>query len=213
MVTIRNCLDLYDTTIIDALKTKFVTVDVGNRWVICPADLNLHYSVEKFDQRLFPMYSVFRTLPPIKNEAGSRAAYRDDYNLDETMSMKQILIDLNYQVDFWSRSMFEVNQSVIDWFRFTKDPQLTFDFREVGITQLTENMECPIVFEDPQDVSAIDDIYNIGRYFRYSYSFKMTALLFDLVEEVKLDKIVLGLYQDDDEEIHKLFEKEIDVGE
>jgi hypothetical protein len=208
-VSITNTLTLYDIYVMEALKTKFTSVDVENKWVYIPADLALSYASEKFGQALFPMYTVFRAGPPIKNLHASLASFRNDYNLSGNTSMQQLLVDVVYNIDFWSRDMLDMNESVLDYFDFAKDNYLPFDFTKVGLTELTENMECPIKLEDPVDNSAIDDIYNIGRYFRYTYSFKMTALIFDIVDEIELKELVLGLYQNDITEINKLFETTI----
>jgi hypothetical protein len=210
-IKLKNALDVYDLFVVQELKKKFPSVDIDNRWVYIPADLSLSYASEKFGQKLFPMYSVFRSTPPVKNVAGSLAAFRNAYNLSPDKSIYQLLVDLTYHIEFWSRSMFDMNQSVMDWYRFEKDATLSFDFSKIGLPELNEKMPTILTMESPADNSSISDIYNIGRYYRYTYSFTMTCLIFDVICEIPLKEIVLGLYDMTPDEVNKLFEETIEV--
>ncbi|MGA2434107.1 MAG: hypothetical protein ABSG25_02355 [Bryobacteraceae bacterium] len=183
MTIAKTVLDLYDVKMIQELKKRFYSVPTEH-FILIPSDLALSYASEKFGQALFPMYSIFRPGPPVKNSVASLAAYRQSYNLTPEKSIYQLLVDLTYQVDFWSRDMFEMNKSVLDWFRFEKNPHLSFSFAEVGLPEFQQPLDTVLKMDEPQDNSAIDDIYNIGRYYRYTYTFTMTCLIFDIIKEI-----------------------------
>jgi len=209
---ISNALDLYDQTILIPLKEKFNSITDIN-WIFTPPDLAIRHAKEQFNSdEIFPMYSVFRNEPPVKADIGSFAGMRLNYNLNEDQSMRQVMVTLKYQVDFWCANMFQLNKSFMDFIRFRVYPTVYFDFGLVGIEgPNVDHVDVPVYFEEAEDVSAIEEMYDIGRYFRYTYNFKMNVLVFDLDQEYKYDTIVFGIYNTTADAQNLLYEKEFPV--
>lgn len=203
MATITNCLDLYDLFVITELQKRFTAV-ADCKWLYAPSDLAIRIGKEKFDEHLFPMYSVFRSEPAVKTEEGSLANYRNRYTLADDTSMFFLNVTLEYQIDFWSKKMHEINKSNIDYYKFQTNRILEFDFSDVGLDEYSEPFQAEILFEEPAANHSIDDMFNTGRYFRYTYTITMNAILFDVNTEVPFTQIVLGLYEEDID--HKIFE-------
>lgn len=210
----HNALDFYDQTVVKKLQSKFNTVK-DTKWIVAPSDLAIRLAKEQYGtDRIFPLYSVFRIQPPLPVESTSLVNYRNEFLINNNQSIKQLMVGLEYQLDFWSKRMFDMNMSVIDYYKFKVDSTFIYDdFEDLGINELVESYQTPVFLDDPEDNSSIDDIYNTGRYFRYTYVFRIWGFIFDIIDKIELKEFVLGVYHTEDDPNNLLFEKEIVINE
>jgi hypothetical protein len=192
---INTSLEIYDSRVITALKQRFYSVPEPN-WNYAPPDLAFRMAYDKFGDDIIPLYNVFRIdVPQLADERYSLGGFTIPITTeDKTKSIEMIKVFLKYQIDFFSNSMYDMNMSIMDFFRFKKNRQLVFNFDDIGLAG--EDYPSEVIFEDPEDQSGINDdkVYQIGRYFRYTYILTLDAVLFDISTEVQTEQIVFDLY-------------------
>ncbi len=189
---INNVIDFYDVYITQKLKDKMNTVNAN--WIFCPVDLAFSFAKEKFGQDIFPLYTVFRNDPFTEAPEGSISNFRRDYTLDAETSVKFLNISLNYQIDFFSNNMNMMNSSNIDYYKkLRRNPKIDFNFEELD---LDYDFESQIRFSDePISNNNINNMFNNGRYFRYTYNITSFALYFDITEEVTYTSFIFSIYE------------------
>lgn len=210
-VIIDNALTLYDNTIIKPLRElRFVSVP-NARWIFGPSDIALRLAKDAYGEEIFPLYSVFRSDPSIEADNHSLPNYRKYISINNNQEIHPLLVNLVYQVDFWSRDMYEMNKSNIDWFNFKKDRLLPFDFTKLGLTQLTGDYTAHVRFDDPVSDGTLSEMYDVGRYFRYTYTVILETLIFDILEAVEFKTLCFGVYSPNVSDNNKYFEEIYDV--
>lgn len=210
-IIINNALDLYDLTVNDALDVHFKSIS-GVNWMYCPTDYVIPKAKERLGERIFPLYSVFRSTPALPAENSSLVNYGRAYQLGDNKSMNQLMVSLEYQLDFWCKTTQELNKSNIDWLKFRGNSQLQFDFSGLDLEELEDQdlYEVGINFEDATDNHFTDEIYDAGRYFRYTYIFTMSnALVFDINAEFPYTKIIISVYHTLLDEQNLILQKQI----
>jgi len=200
---ITNVLDFYDQSVLGELKKHFTSVQ-NTKWLITPSDIAFPMSKKEFGQVIFPLYTVWRTGPANKTPTGSLAAMSVDFKLGNGQAINFLNVGLKYQIDFYSRSMYEVNLSNSDHLKFQCNSKLYFDLTQVGVRN-QPLYEVPVKHFDSVDNSSFSDYFNVGRYFRY-----IDAIYFDLIEGVVCKEIIFGLYNVEKIDSNKLGEITID---
>ncbi|MGE5863222.1 MAG: hypothetical protein ACM31H_05565 [Nitrososphaerales archaeon] len=189
MAIIKTCLELYDFSLISELKKKFVSV-LNTKWVFAPPDLHFRNAKEELGRDIFPMFGIWRPDPPLRfSQITDVSNYRNELPLSDEFVMEYINKLLTYQIDFYSTSMYDMNQMIMDTFKWEREPYLEFDFTELNLN-LTEPFKLLITLEEPtSNDDAVREMYEKGRYFRYTIIFHMLALLFEVKEAFVLETI------------------------
>ncbi len=192
---INTALEIYDSKIITMLKQRFASVP-NVMWNYSPPDLAFVKASEKYGDEFLPLYSAFRIdVPQIADERSSLGNFTIPMRTStKTKTIEYFKVFLRYQLDFYSLALYDMNLSIMDFYRFKKNRMITFDFSDIGLPGDDFNSE--VIFEDPEEASNINDDkeYEIGRYYRYTYGFTLEAVLFDITTEVETEQIVFDMY-------------------
>ena len=180
------------------LQERLLMVPDAN-FIFCPVDLAFSFAKEKFGDKIFPLYVLSRFDPFIKYEHGSSANFRSEYTLSADQSIKALHIEMSYQLDFFANNMNYMNLSNIDYYKsLEKNPQITFDFFPAG---LDDDYQAALSFpSDPVGNNNINNMFNSGRYFRYTYPFNLQTLYFDIIENVTFTELEFTIYENRYEE-------------
>jgi hypothetical protein len=183
------------------LQERLVMVPNAN-FIFCPVDLAFSFAKEKFGNIIFPLYVLSRFNPFIKYEHASSANFRQEYTLSAEQSVKPLHIQLGYQLDFFANNMNYMNLSNIDYYEsLEKNPQFEFDFFPVGVD---DEYQAALSFpSDPIGDNNINNMFNNGRYFRYTYPFDLQTLYFNIIENVTYTELEFTIYEKryDEEEL------------
>jgi len=203
---VTNCLDLYDIKITEELQKKFTGIENTN-WQYFPTDLETIFTKAKSNlgDSIFPLYNVFRLGVADRQEGiTSIQNYRRDYILSDEKSINYLNCTLRYQIDFFSSKMKYMNLSNIDWYKFQTDAELEFDFQNVGLDLGVDanGNQCKYsvqtIFEDIADNSDLGGIFNLGRFYRYTYTILCEVLIFNIVDNFTYDTIVFNIYNENE---------------
>jgi len=209
-VVATNCIEIYDFYVLQALEKKLNLVPDA-RFLYSPPELSIRLAYEQFGEIIFPLYSVFRSDPADKVSEGSYSTYRVPYMLSEEKSINQIMIGLKYDINFWAKNMFDMNKANKNYLNFQKDKTLKFNFSEIGLPELSDDMEVEIHLDKITSNHGIEKMFDIGRYFRWTYSLEIIGLEFDINKEVRFNKVIYGLYSENLNNEIMEFEEDIDV--
>ena len=203
---IETALDLYDLYVTEQISKKLKLVDTA-KFINCPTDLVFRFAKEKLKtDEIFPLYSIFRNDPFIESDISSVATYRKDYILDNTKSINYINGTISYQIDFYSNSMIDMNKANIDYYNFRKDAWLEFDFTNLGIDcKFTPEVQ----FTPIEANNNITDMFQTGRYFRYTFGINLYVMVFNINKEVQFDKFIFSIYEKNYSNLVYKFEKDI----
>jgi hypothetical protein len=95
-----------------------------------------------------------------------------------------------------------MNLSNIDYYEsLEKNPQFEFDFFPVGVD---DEYQAALSFpSDPIGDNNINNMFNNGRYFRYTYPFDLQTLYFNIIENVTYTELEFTIYEKryDEEEL------------
>ena len=190
---IRTPLELYDLLILQQIQNKHPGVTNAHFLFAPPErDSGFRLAAEKWDKTLFPIFFVFRDEPAIISDQDTSAAkYLVKFNIGDGQSTSVINCWLKYQVDFYSNSMFDLNMMNTEYFKFMKSRFVEMDFNQYGIDWVNK---FEIIFDGIEGMNSIEEMYSIGRYFRYTYRIRMLAPLFDVNAEVTAEHLKLSLY-------------------
>lgn len=192
---INTSLEIADSQIITKLKERFASIPTAN-WNFAPPDLAFRFAADKFGDTILPLYNVFRIgAPQNADERYNIGGFTLPYRVGRDTTLNVFKSFIKYQVDFYTNSLYDINQSVMDFYRFKKQRELTFSFDDFGLPG--ETYPSQVFFEDPEDASGIDDdkLYSEGRYFRYTYVITLDFPLFDINKEVVAESIVIDMYE------------------
>jgi hypothetical protein len=191
---ITNVLDLYDLYITSQIKEKHASVENAH-FIYAPPEreIGFRYASEKFGKNLiFPIFFIFRSTPAKRYEKTSAVAYNLNLNLDGKRGFQAISVQIQYQVDFFSNSMYDLNKVNVEYFKFNRDPHINFDFSDISVNFKNQ---FPVNFEGDMEANhTIDEMFTIGRFFRYSYRINLTVPIFDVSTEVPLEKIKFTIF-------------------
>ena len=190
---IKTVLELYDLQILNQIRLKHPGVTNAN-FLFAPPERETGWRMaeEKFGKQLFPIFFVFRGEPAIPSDADTSAAkYLVNFNTSDTQSTTAINAWVKYQIDFYSNSMFDMNVMNVEFFKFLKERSVEMDFTDYGVPW-SDNFE--ILFEGIDGMNSIEEMFSIGRYYRYTYKIRVLAPIFDVNTEVSADKLIFSLY-------------------
>ena len=190
---INDCVSFIDIDLRSKLSERLLLVPDAN-FIFCPIDLAFSFAKEKFGGNIFPLYVLSRIDPFHKFEHASPANFRKEYVVSNEQSIKFLHIELNYQLDFFANNMNYMNLSNIDYYKsLDRNPQIEIDYTQLG---LDDTYEAKLSFpSEPSGNSNINNMYNNGRYFRYTYPFNLQTLYFDIVENVTFTEIEFTIYE------------------
>lgn len=190
---ITDTISFTDIYLRTALSQRMLLVP-GARWIFCPVDLAFSFAKEKFGDKIFPLYVLSRTEPFTKSDFASSANFRKEYTLNADQSVKALHIDLPYQIDFFANNYNQMNLSNIDYYKsLERNPQFTFNYTEIG---LDDDYQCAMNFPSPPSANSnINNMYDNGRYFRYTYPVNLQILYFDIITNVTYTEIEFTIYE------------------
>jgi hypothetical protein len=190
---INTTLELYDFYIVSEIQKKHQAFNAN--WMFAPPmkEIGFRYAQDTFGKhKMFPLYFIFRNDPAVETKDNtSKVLYNLRNTLDEGRTLNIITVYLQYQVDFYSNNMFEMNMMNVDYFKFKRGPFVEFDFSEVSVNYKNTH---EVIFENIESNHVIEEMFEQGRYFHYIYRFNLMVPIFDVNIEVPVDKIVLGVY-------------------
>lgn len=206
----NNAMEIYDFYVIRELQKKLNLVPNAN-FIFAPPELALRLAYEEFGEIIFPLYSIFRSDPVERATDGSYATFRIPYILNQEKSINQVLVQLKYSIDFWGKTMFDMNKANKNYLNFQKDKSLLFNFSEIGLPELSDDVSVEINLDKIVSNHGIENAFNIGRYFRWSYGLNLIGLELDINQEVEFNEVVFGLYSDNFNTKNLEFEEEIEI--
>ena len=190
---ISTPLELYDLQILSQIQAKHPSV-TNAKFLFAPPERETGWRMaeEKFGKQLFPIFFIFRNEPVIPSDTDTSAAkYLVNFNTSDTQSTGAINGWIKYQVDFYSNNMFDMNKVNVEYFKFLRTRSVDFDFTDYGVPW-SDNFE--VLFDGIDGMNSIEEMFSIGRYYRYTYKIRVLVPIFDVNTEVSADQLVFSLY-------------------
>lgn len=177
------------------------TVQNVNKGVVqCPKDIALRELAEKRGETFLSFINFWRmgTSPswgrqrtPVARR-GFYIAGADDDKTD-TVHLKAMPVDLNYNVWFWSKDLDKVYECIEKYIFWQQDnPNLALKYDD------KYELELDLHFGEIVDESTVDEKYTSGMIFVYKLPVKIDAWLFEGLSYKTIKKIVLTCYDKDE---------------
>jgi len=202
---------IIDNSLKTLLFTKFATilgidqsgtvVDNINKGIVqCPQEIALREIAEKRGETFLEFINFWRmgTSPSWSRQRTSTArrgfyvATTDD-DKTETIHLKAMPVDLNYNVWFWSKDLDKVYQCIEKYIFWQQDnPNLILSYDD------TYSLELDLHFGEIVDESTIDEKYTSGMLFIYKLPIKVDAWIFEGINYSTIKKIALRCYDKDE---------------
>lgn len=195
-MTFNTPLEIYDTYIIDELKKKHDKI-TNLKWFYGPPSREIGFKLAQDKlavKKLLPIIFVFRDTPANKTDADTSVMkYARSQQIENDRTINVINVKLTYQIDLLSTNMFDMNKFNLEFFNFQKNRNVEFDFSELG---LDFKNQYEVMFEEIEAENSIDEMFEIGRYYRYTYRISLMLPLFELSEAITCNKVIMSVYND-----------------
>ncbi len=201
-IRVNSVLELYDLFIIDNLKKKHNF----ERFIYAPPerDTGFRRAIETYGDKFFPIIFVFRDEPPYPADYNySPAKYLERY-LFETGNNKYVNVlnlFIKYNINFYSKNMYDMNKFALEFYKFQKDRYVEYDFTSLG---LDFKQKFEVIFDNLSSMNTISEMFEIGLFFRYTYSITLFVPVFDLSSSVEVESIYVTLYDQDNNKIEEV---------
>lgn len=197
MIRINTILELYDLYILEEIKKKHYFDKLKN-YLYAPPEKETGWRLLKenlaktktLEDSIMPALFIFRYNPPIpadENYSPSKYAFVHE-------NLRIVDVYLEYTISFYSDNMYDMNEFVMTYYEFQRDRKVYFDFTEYGL-EYKQYVE--VMFEDLSYSNTIEQMYDVGLYFRYDYTFKILCPLFIIKQPIYIDRIVLSIYNNE----------------
>jgi len=180
-------------------KSGTTEENINKGVVQCPSEIALRTIAEKRGETFLEFINFWRmsTSPSWKRQR-TPVARRGIYtNISDdkvnTVHIKAMPIDLNYNMWFWSKDLDKIYQCIEKYILWQQDnPNLTIKYDDMY------TLELDLHFGDVVDESPISDLYTRGMLFAYKFPIKVDAWVFEGIDYKTIKKISLVCYDGTD---------------
>lgn len=210
-------LKIMDRGIASLLYTKFGTIlglDSEKESIISPKEIAMRLIAEEKGAMKLGFISVWREMTefdwsrqrtPIARR-GIMVAYTNEDKTD-ILEYKAIPVNLTYSIRFWHREIDKVNEAVEDYLFWQQtDPNLDLLINDEYPLELDLHLGGEIV-----DESSFPEKFEKGTYFVSRCPLKLDAWIFESDTVKTIHKVVLRLYDEEEEENILLFQRTYDL--
>ena len=188
---VDNCVDFYDLMITNIIQEKFNNSFMNPKFQYGPSQYAFSAAKENWGDKIFPLYNIFRNDPPqATSDYTSYANQFYEYRINDNEFINHLLLDFVFDIDFFSDNMFDMNKSLIDYYKFKSNVGLKINLNDIGIST---DYEFEARLDPPEANHNIDQMLESGLFFRYTYKMTCKLLILTKIQPIKITKINFSL--------------------